>query len=56
MGTQWNCLPDRLGQGNNVDPDQMLQNAASALGLHCLTIIQLFLDTLIGSQMDLFKI
>ena len=22
--------------GNSVDPDQMLQNAASDLGLHCL--------------------
>ena len=25
---------------NNVDPDQMLQNAASGLGLHCLPYTQ----------------
>ena len=25
---------------NNVDPDQMLQNAASVLGLHCLPLVQ----------------
>ena len=28
---------------NSEDPDQMLQNAASDQGLHCLQFIQLFL-------------
>ena len=30
---------------NSVDPDEMPQNAASHQGLHCLPLIQLFLDT-----------
>ena len=31
---------DRQAWANSVDPDQMLQNAASDLGLHCLPLIQ----------------
>ena len=36
-----------LGQAlaNSVDLDQMPQNAASDLGLHCLPLIQQILDT-----------
>ena len=33
---------------NSVDPDQMLQTAASDLGLYCLPIIEQFLDTSTG--------
>ena len=33
----------------------MLQNTASHLGLHCLPLIQLFLDTTLGSKLYLFK-
>ena len=40
---------------NSIDPDQMLQNVASAKGLYCLPLIQMFLDTSTGSKMDLFK-
>ena len=40
---------------NSVDPDEMLQNAASHQGLHCLPIIQQFLDTTSGSKLYLFK-
>ena len=46
---------DRQGRANSVDPDQMPQNAASDLSLHCLPLIQQFLDTSSGSQMDLFR-
>ena len=35
---------DRKSWANSVDPDQVLQNAASDLGLHCLPLIQYFLD------------
>ena len=31
---------DRLALGNSADPDQMLQNAASDQGLHCLVFTQ----------------
>ena len=33
---------DRQVWANSVDPDQMLQNAASDQGLHCLPLIQQF--------------
>ena len=36
---------DRQAWANSVDPDQMLQNAASDQGLHCKPVIQQFLDT-----------
>ena len=34
----------------------MLKIVAADLGLHCLPIIQQFLDTSVGSQTDLFKV
>ena len=34
----------------------MLQNAATDLGLHCLPIIQKFLDMLPGNKKDFFKV
>ena len=41
---------------NSVDPDQMPQNVASDLGLHCLLLIQHYLDqTGKGNKMDMFK-
>ena len=33
----------------------MLQNAASHQGLDCLSLLQLFLDTILGSKLFLFK-
>ena len=38
-----------------LDLDQM-QNTASDKGLHCLLLIQQFLDISTGSKMDMFKI
>ena len=33
------CFKDiPVFNANNIDPDQMLQNAASDLGLHCLSV------------------
>ena len=46
---------DRQTWANSVDPDQTLQNATSDQGLHCLSLIQLFLDTSTGCQMELLK-
>ena len=37
------------------DPDQMPHFAASDQGLHCMPLIQQFLDTSTSSKMDLFK-
>ena len=34
---------------------EMLQNVASHLGLHCLPLIQQFLDTTLGSKLYLFN-
>ena len=47
---------DRQAEANSVDPDQMPQNVASDLGLHCLPFIQQLLDTSAVSKMDLFKL
>ena len=44
----------RRAQANSVDPDEMPQNVASHQGLHCLPLIQQFLDTS-GSKLYLFK-
>ena len=35
---------DKKARANSVDSDEMPQNAASHQGLHCLPIIQQFLD------------
>ena len=45
----------RQACANSVDPDEMLQKAASHQGLHCLPIIQLFLDTTLGDKLYMFK-
>ena len=40
---------------NSVEPDQMPQNMMSNQGLHCLPLIQQFLNPSTGSKKDLFK-
>ena len=40
---------------NSLDLDQMLQDAASDLSLHCLLLNQKYLDTLISSNTELLK-
>ena len=49
-GTQDSASPRTL----NVDPDEMTHSAASHQGLHCLPLIQQFLDTTSGSKLYLF--
>ena len=46
---------DRKARANSVDPDEMPQNVASHLGLHCLPLIQQFLDAKSSSKLYLFK-
>ena len=46
---------DRQAWANSIDPDEMQQYAASHLGLHCLPLIQQFLDTTSGSELYWFK-
>ena len=45
---------ESLACTNIEDPDQMLQNAESDQDLHCLLLIQQFLDKSIESIMVLF--
>ena len=47
---------DRQAWADSVDPDKMLHNAASDLGLHCLPLIQQLSDTSAGNRMDLNKL
>ena len=51
----YSVYSDRQASANSVDPDEMPQNAASHQGLHCLPLIQQFLDTTSGSKLYLFK-
>ena len=46
---------DKQASANSVDPDEMLQNAASHQGLNCLSLIQIFLDTTSGGKLYLYK-
>ena len=46
---------DRQAWANSVDPDEMLQNAASHQDLHCLSLIQQILDTTSGNKLFWFK-
>ena len=46
---------DKKVWANSVNPDEMLQNAASHQGLHCLPLFQQFLDKTSGSKLYLFK-
>ena len=47
---------DRQAWANSIDPDETLQNAASHPGLHCLPLIQQFLDTTSGSELYMVQI
>ena len=46
---------DKSALANSVDPDQMPQNVASDLGLHCLPYIQQYFKPSTGGRMDYFK-
>ena len=46
---------DRPAWASSIDPDETPQKAASHLGLHCLPLIQQFLDTTSGSELYWFK-
>ena len=46
---------DSQACANSVDPDEMPQNGTSYQGLHCLPLIQQFLDTILGSKLYLFE-
>ena len=46
---------DILAWTNSVDPRQMLQNAASDQGLHCLQLVLQYLDISTGIKMDLLS-
>ena len=46
---------DKQACNNSVDPDQMLHTVTSDQGLHCLLLIQQFLDIPSGIKMNLFK-
>ena len=52
----YHMYSDRQAWANNLDPDETPQNAASHLGLHCLPLIQQFLDTTLGSELYWFKL
>ena len=51
----YHMYSDRQAWANSIDPDETPQNAASHLGLHCLPLIQQFLDTTSGSELYWFK-
>ena len=51
----YHIYSDRQAWANSIDPDETPQNAASHLGLHCLPLIQQFLDTTSGSELYWFK-
>ena len=36
---------------NSIDPDEVPKNVAFYQGLHCLPLIQQFLDTTLGSEL-----
>ena len=46
---------DKHAWANNVDPDQMPKNVASDLSLHCLPLMDQYLDSLAGTKIDSFK-
>ena len=51
----YHMYSDRQAWANSLDPDETLRNAVSHLGLHCLPLIQQFLDTTSGSKLYWFK-
>ena len=52
----YHMYSDRQALANSVDPDEMPHNVASHLGLHCLPLIQQFLDTISDSKLYFFRI
>ena len=52
----YHMYSDRQAWANSIDPDETPQNAASHLGLHCLPLIQQFLDTTSSSELYWFKL
>ena len=50
----YHMYSDRQAWANSIDPDKTPQNA-SHLGVHCLPLIQHFLDTTSGSELYWFK-
>ena len=44
---------ERRAWDNSAVPDQMPQNVPSDQGLYCLLLIHQFLDTLIGSKIEI---
>ena len=51
----YHMYSDRQALANSIDPDETPRSAASHLGLHCLPLIQQFLDTTSGSELYWFK-
>ena len=51
----YHMYTDRQASANSVDPDEMPQKAASHQDLHCLRLVQQFLETTSGSKLYLFK-
>ena len=51
----YHMYSDRQAWASSLDPDETPQNAASHLGLHCLPLIQQFLDRTSGSELYWFK-
>ena len=48
-----NILTDMADRANPADPDQMLKIAAYDQDLHSLPLIKQYLDTIMGSKMDI---
>ena len=46
---------DRQACANSLDLDETPQNVVSHQGLHCLPLVQQFLNTTSGSKLYLFK-
>ena len=51
----YHMYSDKQTWANSIDPNETPQNAASQQGLHCLPLIQQFLDRTSDSKLYLFK-
>ena len=49
------CVFGRTGLSKQCSPDETPQNMTFHQGLHCLQLVQLFLDTILGSKLYLLK-
>ena len=52
----YHMYSDRQAWVNSVEPDELQQTAVSHQGLHCLSLIQQFLDTTLGNKLFMFKL